>query len=151
MREQAARQFEQMLTFAKDARIPENFQAFSEESLAKARETYSKFNTTAKDNVKALEDLFQSAQANAKEFGQKILNNTARNIEAAFDAAQELARAKTLPEAARIQADFAQQQLAAANAQAKELFDLSAKYAHQTLEAAAATAAKACSHFKTGA
>jgi hypothetical protein len=45
-----------------------------------------------------------------------------------------MARARTLPEVARLQAHFMQQQIAVANAQTRELLELSAKISKQTLE-----------------
>ena len=82
------------------------------------------------------------AKKMVKAFGEKVLHNTTVNTEAAFDAAQAIARARSLPEAARLQADFMQQQLAVAGAQTKELFELSTKLARQTLESVNAAAAK---------
>ena len=70
------------------------------------------------------------------------MTNANANTEALFDAAQAIARAKTLPEAARLQADFVQQQTAAASAQTKEFFELSSKVAKQTFETMNAAAAK---------
>jgi hypothetical protein len=64
------------------------------------------------------------------------------NAEAAFDAALAIARARTLEEVGRLQADFTRQQLAIAiaNAQTQELLQLSAKIAIQTFETATAAA-----------
>jgi hypothetical protein len=45
-----------------------------------------------------------------------------------------MARARTFPEAARLQADFVQQQIAAAGAQTRELFELSTKFMKQTFD-----------------
>ena len=75
-----------------------------------------------------------------------MISNASANGEAAFDAALAIARARTLPEIARLQADFMQQQLAVANAQTQELFQLSAKIAKQTFETVNAAAAKTVDH-----
>ena len=92
---------------------PAAVQAFAEESVAKTREAFSRMNATAKDNAKLIEEVVMAAQAGAKAIGEKVLNHTAANTEAAFDAAQAIARCRTLPEAARLQADYMQQQMAA--------------------------------------
>ena len=89
-----------------------------------------------------------ASQAGAKAIGEKIVHNTAINTEAAFDAAEAIARADTLPEAARLQANFFQQQLAIAGAQTKELFELSTKVAQQTFETMNSAAAKSFEQFK---
>jgi len=151
MHEQFTRQAQEMFGAAKDARIPENFQAFAEDSVAKTREVYHKVNAATKDGVKLFEDVVITAQAGAKAIGEKVLHNTSANTEAAFDAAQAIARARTLPEAARLQADFWQQQFAVASAQTKELFELSSKIARQTLEQMNSVAAKSFEQSKKGA
>ena len=51
----------------------------------------------------------------AKTIGDKVLSHAEAAAEAAFDAAQGLARAKTLPEVAKLQAKFVQEQLAMAS------------------------------------
>jgi phasin len=151
MNEQFTRQAQEMFNVAKDARIPENIQAFAEESVAKTRDAYQKINAVAKDNAKAIEELMLTAQAGARSLGEKVLTNTAANTEAVFDAAQAIARARTLPEAARLQADFLQQQLAIASAQTKELFELSAKVARQTFESVNAATTKGFEQMKKSA
>jgi phasin len=135
-------QTQDMFAAAKDARIPENVQAFAEESVAKTREAYGKFSAATKDGVKAAEDVMLAAQAGAKAIGEKVIANTVHNTEAAFDAAQAMARAKTFPEVARLQANFWQQQMSVAGQQTKELFELSTKVAKQTLETMNSAATK---------
>ena len=151
MNEQFTRQAQEIFNAAKDARNPENVQAFAEESVAKTRDAYQKFNTAAKDNAKVMEEVMLNAHAGARALGEKIMTNTAANTEAVFDAAQALARARTLPEAARLQADFVQQQMAAASAQTKELFELSTRVARQTFESMNAATTKTFEQFKKSA
>ncbi|MGK3847834.1 phasin family protein, partial [Enterococcus faecium] len=86
------------------------------------------------DNAKAVEEVVLASTAGNKAIGEKIFQNTVANTEAAFDAAQAIARAKTLPEAAQIQAKFLQQQMTIAGTQTKELFELSTKVAKQAFE-----------------
>lgn len=142
------RQTQEFFSAAKEARIPDQVQAIAEDSVSKARETYGKFNTVAKDNAKVLEDVFAAAQAGAKSIGDKVLKNTETNAEAAFDAAQALARAKTLPEFLRLQTQFVQQQMTTAGAQSKELFELSTKVAQQTFESLNSAASKTFEQMK---
>jgi phasin len=148
MNEQFTRQAQEMFNAAKDARIPENVQAFAEDSVAKGREAYSKMASVAKDGVKVVEDVVLASHAGAKSIGEKVLENAVSNTEAAFDAAQAIARARTLPEAARLQADFFQQQFAAASAQSRELFELSSKVARQTFETMNSAATKSMDQLK---
>lgn len=142
------RQTQDFLAAAKDARIPEAVQAFAEDGVSKAREAYGKMNSVAKDGAKVLEEVMVAAHAGAKSIGEKVLRNTEVNTEAAFEAAHAIARAKTLPEAVRLQTSFVQQQLAAAGAQSRELFELSAKVAQQTLETMSTVATKTFEQMK---
>lgn len=148
MNEQFTRQAQDMFAAAKEARIPENFQAFAEEGITKSREAFTKMNAVAQDSSKAVEEVFLAAQAGAKALGDKMVHNTTVNAQAAFDAAESIARAKTLPEAARLQANFFQQQFAVAGAQTKELFELSTKVARQTFETMNTVSAKNFEQFK---
>ena len=149
MTDQFTRQAQDMLAAAKEARIPENVQAFAEDSVAKTREAYGKMSSAANDGAKAMQEIMLVAQAGAKSFGDKLLHTATVNAEAAFDAAEAMARAKTVPEMARLQATFVQQQLAAASAQTKEFFDLSNKIGRQTLESMNAAATKTFEQLKS--
>lgn len=128
------RQAQDMFAAAKDARIPENLQHFAEESVTKTRDAFHKFNASAKDNAKVLEDVVLASTAGNKAISEKLFANAVTNTEAMFEAAQAMAKAKTMPEAAQIQAKFLQQQMTIAGTQTKELFELSTKVAKQTFE-----------------
>ena len=148
MNEQFTRQAQDMFRAAQDAKIPEQFQAFAEDGVAKTREAYQKIQSATKDNAKVVEELVLAAQASAKAIGDKVIENTTANTEAVFDAAQAMARARSLPEAARLQADFMQQQMAAASSQTKELFELSTRMTRQAIESVNAAAARSFDSFK---
>ncbi len=116
--------------------------------MAKTREAYSKLNAATQDHVKAVEEIVLAAQAGAKSFSDKFLHAAAVNAEAAFDAAEAIAKAKTIPEVARLQADFFKQQLATASSQTKEFFELSSKISRQTLESLNSAASKSFEQLK---
>lgn len=145
MTEQMAHDF---YNAAKNGRIPENLQAFAEDSVVRTREAYQKINTAAKDGAKVMEEVMLAAHAGVKAIGEKVLHNAAVNTDAAFEAAQAIARARTIPEAARLQADFVQQQLAAAGAQSKELFELSTKFVKQTFDTMSGAASRSFEEMK---
>jgi phasin len=142
MNEQFTRQAQDIFNAARDAKIPENIQALAEDNVARTREAYQRFNTVAKDGAKVVEEVMLTAHAGAKAIGEKILTNTATNTEAAFDAAQAIARARSVPEAMRMQAEYLQQQFSVAGAQTKELFELGSKVARQTIESMNAAAVR---------
>jgi hypothetical protein len=135
-----------MFAFDKGMRIPENIQAYMQDSFSKARDSYEKATVYTKGNMQALEEAVVATQANAKKFGEQVLRNAEANTEAAFEAAHALARAKTLPELARLQSDFLQQQIAATSAQSKELFELSTKITHQTFATLSSAVSKSFEH-----
>ncbi|MGL5734323.1 MAG: phasin family protein [Beijerinckiaceae bacterium] len=142
------RQAQDMFSAGKDAKIPENMSAFAEDAVAKSREVYNKVAAATKDQAKVVEDVLLTTQAGAKSIGEKMIANTIANTEAAFDAAQAIAKAKTFPEIARLQANYWQQQFATAGAQSKELFELSTKVAKQTFETVGSAATKSFEQVK---
>ena len=142
MNEQFTRQAQEMLDAAKNARIPENVQAMAEEGVTKTREAYDKISTATKDGAKVVEELMLAAQADAKAIGEKVLGLAVANTQAAFDAAQAIARAKTMPEAARLQLEFVQKQMATAGAQTKDILAMQAEAAKRTFESFNAAATK---------
>ncbi len=142
------RQAQDMFSAGKDAKIPENMSAFAEDAVAKSRDAYNKMATVTKDNAKVMEDVVLTAQAGAKSIGEKMLANTLANTEAAFDAAQAIAKAKTFPELARLQANFWQQQFANAGVQSKEIFELSTKVAKQSFETIGSATTKSFEQIK---
>jgi len=150
MNDQFKRQAEQFMNAAKDARIPEQFQAFAEDSVNKGREAFDKVASAAKDQAKVAEDVILATQAGAKTIGSKILDNTMSNATAAFEAAEAIVKAKTVPEAARLQIEFAQKQMSIAGAQMKELFELSTRVAQQAFETTSAAATKGFEQAKKG-
>ena len=139
MNEQFLKQAEKMM---KDARLPENLQSFAQESVAKSREAYTQLSAVAADQAKVVEAVAAEAQVGARALGEKALTNLARNTEAAFEAAEALARAKSLPEAAKLQADFLQSQFAVVSAQTKEFLELSTRMAQQTFESMSSATTK---------
>ncbi len=151
MNDQFNQQTKEFFEAAKDARIPENVQAIAEDAVEKSRTAFEKVQVATKDNAKAVEELVSVATDGAKTIGEKVLRNTELNAEAAFDAAEAIARAKTLPEVARLQASFMQQQMAVAGAQTKELFELSTKVAQQTFETVNAVSTKTFEQVKKSA
>ena len=150
MNDQISRQAQEMFEAAKDARIPENVQAMAEDAVEKSRDAYSKMTHATKDGVKAFEQMMSAASNGAKTITEKMIRNSEVNAEAAFDAAQAMARAKTLPEVMRLQSSFLQQQMAVAGAQTKELFELSTKVTQQTFETMNSVASKSFEQMKTG-
>jgi hypothetical protein len=113
-------------------RIPEHVQTFIETGVSTTRDSFDKATEYAKQHMRTVEQVVQAAQSTSKQLGDKVLGHAETNVEAVFKAAQNFARAKTLPELARLQSDFFQQQLTVATAQGQELFELTTQLAQNT-------------------
>lgn len=148
MNEQFTRQAEQFFNATKDMRVPENVQAMVVDGVTKTRDAYEKAAIAAKDQAKVAQEMMLASQAGANALGAKMMENTSTNAEAVFDAAQAIARARSVPEAARLQAEFMQKQMAVATAQTRELFELSTRIAQQTFGSFNSAAAKSFEQMK---
>lgn len=137
-----------LFPFANGLRIPETVQAYVADSVGKARDSYDKATVLSKANMKALQEAAIAAQTNAQRVGEQVLRNIETNAEAAFEAAHALTQAKTLPELARVQAEFLQKQFSVAGAQSKQLFELSTEHAQQTYGALTSVVAKSFEQLK---
>ena len=82
MTDQFARQTQEFLEAAKDARIPENMQAMAEDAVEKSRDAIEKVSAATKDNAKAAEELLSVAADGAKTISDKVMRNTELNTEA---------------------------------------------------------------------
>jgi len=122
---------EYIFTAVPQTAVPHQVQAFTEGTLKKSRDGYERLAAVAKEGAQALEDVVRTAQEGAKEIGEKVVNNA--HAQAAFDAAQAMARAKTIAEVARLQTDFLNQLIKIAGDQTQELFELSSKVSQRTL------------------
>ena len=148
MNDQIAKQAEEMMKAMKDVKLPENMQVVTEENISKTREAYEKATIVAKDTGKAMEDISESATKGAKKISDKILTNIEGHTDAAFKAATAVAKAKSLPEAAKLNTDFFQKQFAVVNAQTKELYELTSKLAKKNADAWNTTASKTMDQLK---
>jgi phasin family protein len=142
------RQTEQMLNATKRMRIPDDLTAFVTDGVSKTRIAYEKLSALTLDNAKVATNVVLEAQAGVRKLGEKVLENASANAGAAFDAAARVVRAKTLPEAFCLQANFIRQQLVVVSAQTRELFELSTKLAQGTLDTFNSAAAKTFEQIK---
>lgn len=134
---------EEMLKAAKEARIPEQVQTFAAESVDQTRKAYTAAASAAFEQARTAEQMFSAMQSGARAIGDKLIANTAANTEAFFDAASQMAKASTFPEVARLQAEFARDQLSKAANQTKELVELASEVTKSTFEEVQSAAGKA--------
>jgi hypothetical protein len=128
------RQTEAFMEAARDGRMPEGVQTAAQEGIARTREAYETATSASKVAGKALGEVAEVAQKGGLTLAETAFKNMAANVEAAFDAASRVARAKSFPEAARLQVEFLQSQLVKSGEQGRTFLELSAKVARDTME-----------------
>jgi phasin len=101
--------------------IPNELRDFAERSVDQARKAFEGFVSVAQRTIGAAEDAAEAAQKNATSVGAQALSYTEQNINAALDLAHKLVQAKDPQEAFALQSEYLKTQLAALQAQAKEI------------------------------
>ena len=101
--------------------IPAEMRDFAEKSVDQARKAFDGFVGAAHKAAGSAEGQAASVQTNAKDLGEKAIGYAQSNINAAFDLAQKLVKAKDFTEVLAIQTEFAKAQVAAIQAQVKDL------------------------------
>ena len=143
MIDQWKREARQMFTAAKNARIPGSFAVLAEDAISRSRDAFDHFQSVSTDGTRSVETALRAAQDGARVIGEKVLQNVEQNTEMAFQAAQAMARAKTVPELLQLQSSFLQQHLSVSARQSMDLLELSAKVTQQTYDTMNAVALKA--------
>jgi hypothetical protein len=141
------KQAEELLKAAREARIPDNVKAFAEEGVASSRKAFDTLHSATRQQAQQAETVLSTVHAGSKSIADTVLSHSAANAEATFAAALKIVRAPTLPEAARLQAEFVQSQIATASQQTQELFQLSSKVATSAMEQFQSASAKLFGQF----
>jgi hypothetical protein len=145
------KQAEEILKAAREARIPDNVKAFAEEGVASSRKAFDTLHTATRQQAQQAETVLSTVHAGGKTLADTVLAHTAANAEATFAAALKIVRAPTLPEAARLHAEFVQSHFATTTQQTQELFQVSSKLASSTIEQFQAATSKVFGQFAQGA
>jgi len=151
MHEEITQQIRDMVAAAAKTEVPAEVRAVGQEGVAKAREACAKLNAVAEKGSKALEDVILIAQSSAKTVARKIADDAVANTKSALDAAEQLVEAKTLPEAALLQARFLQTQMTVLGEQGKALIEPSLKVAKETADTLIKATTNAVSDLKSAA
>jgi phasin len=101
--------------------IPNDLRDFAERSVEQARKAFEGFLTVAQRASGVAVEATATPDTGAKAVSAHVLSYTERNVNAAFDLAQKLVRAKDPQEALALQSEYLKTQLAALQEQAKEL------------------------------
>ena len=100
--------------------IPPEMRDFAERSVEQARKAFEGFMGAAQKAARTVDTTTQAVQAQAKDMGVKAVSYAEENVNAAFEHAQKLTRAKDIQEVMALQAEFVKAQMANIQAQAKE-------------------------------
>jgi len=101
--------------------IPNELRDFAERSVDQARKAFEGFVTVAQKAVGAADTAAASAQTNVKTVGAQVLGYAEQNVNAAFELANKLVKAKDPQEAFALQSEYVKAQISALTEQAKEI------------------------------
>jgi phasin len=109
--------------------IPEQMRAFADKSVDQAKKAFDDFMSATAKAVEKSETSAKSIQSGARDVNRQALAFLESNVAASFDFAQQLVRARTVEEIARIQQDFLQKQAEATQSQTRDLAETIGKTA----------------------
>lgn len=101
--------------------VPDALRQLAEQNVTQARTAYNQFMDMARQAQDMMTSSSGTATNSARTLNQRALKFAQDNMEAGFDAMEELAKAKTLQEYIEIQTRHTQKSMAAYAAQAEEL------------------------------
>jgi phasin len=101
--------------------VPENVRQAAETTLAQAKQAVDQYLHQATNLQEKVGSSVQAAQASAHNMNQNVWAAAEANINATFDFAQQLVRAKDPQEAVALQQKFLQQQLERMKGQMQEI------------------------------
>jgi len=101
--------------------IPNELRDFAERSVEQARKAFEGFVSVAQKAAGTIDGASQQAQAEVKTVNAQIFGYAEQNVNAAFDFAHKLVQAKDPQEAFNLQNEYLKAQIAALQAQAREL------------------------------
>lgn len=109
--------------------IPEQMRAFADKSVDQAKKAFDDFMSATAQAVEKSETSAKSIQSGARDVNRQALAFLESNVAASFDFAQQLVRARTVEEIARIQQAFLQKQAEATQSQTRDLAETIGKAA----------------------
>ena len=106
---------------------PEAFREIADKGVADANATYEKAKVATEQAADLLKNTYATAAKGAADFNLKVLEIARTNTSTAFEYAQELFGAKSLPELVELSSAHARKQFEAMTTQTKELTELAVK------------------------
>jgi len=114
----------------------QNVRQAAETTLSQAKQAVDQYMREATRLYGAVEASAEAAQSGAREINRKAIGFAETNVNAAFDFAQQLVRAKDPKEIVQLQQEYLKQQVGQMSGQMKEL----GEHATQTAQSARASA-----------
>jgi hypothetical protein len=110
------------------------FDPAADKCVGATKDLYDKAAVVAKESATALTEIVDMAWNSTKMLNDKMAENLASNIAAAFEAGREIAAAKSLMEVGKLQAELVQRLATQTTEQTREFVDLSTHASQQVLE-----------------
>jgi phasin len=107
--------------------IPNELRSFAEQSVTQARKAFEGFIQAANQAVGQMRGQAEAAHSGASDIAHKSMEYAEKNVQATFDFAQKLMRAKDATEVMGLQSEFLGHQMQALSAQVQELGQSAAK------------------------
>lgn len=115
--------------------IPDQMRDFAEKSVDQARKAFDDFMNVTQKAVETAEDSATIVQSGATDVNRKTLSFAEEHMDAAFQFAQKLVRAKDVEEMMGLQQDYLRRQMEALGEQARDLSNTATKTAQQAAKA----------------
>ena len=101
--------------------VPTEMRDFAEKSVEQARKAFDSFIGAARRTADTVQGSAEVARSNALDASSRGFEYAEQNVNAAFDLAQKMVRAKDMQEAMHAQSEYLRQQFESIQAQMKEL------------------------------
>ena len=124
------------------------FQGMADESLAKGKEAFEKFQSVSEEAKEVLETTFDKTRDSVIELNEKTMSVAEANSKAALDHAKEVMSLKSFADVIELQTAFVKKQLGVYQDQAQAFQEMTAKAAQDTTEPYKAAFEKSLNAFK---
>lgn len=101
--------------------IPENMRDMAETSVSQARKAFDEFMQAAEQTMTGMEGSTKAMQSGAMDMNRKMMTFAEANVEATFEFAERLVRARDMQEMVSLQQEFLRVQMDRMSQQAREL------------------------------
>ncbi len=101
--------------------VPAEMRDFAEKSVDQARKAFEGFIAAAQKTASTVEGSAFTVPSSVKSVGEKAMSFAEANVKAGFDLAQKLVHSKDIQEVMTLQTEFVKTQMAAIEAQSKEI------------------------------